>query len=317
MVLIVTINPCIDKTVCIKRNEVGKIINARKVKVIAGGKGNNVARVLKKLGISNISLNLLGGNYGKVIEDCLKKDGINYKPVWIKSSSRTVITVLEDDLRQTAYVEPGPHISDIEKKNVIEVFTEILDRNKSEIKLVVLSGSTPSKSCNDIYKIMIEIARERKIRVILDSRGEALKIGLEAKPFLIKPNIKELEDILKIKLDNNDREDKNKLVNYVIELNKHVEIVVLTMGNEGSIISDGKKIYKAIPPRIKAINSVGSGDSFIAGFVYGINEELDLLDSVRIATAAGVANVSMWDAASCSYDQIMQFVDKVKVEEFV
>jgi len=316
MVLIVTLNPCIDKTVYIRRNEIGKIISARKVKIIAGGKGNNVARVLKKLKVKNISLNTLGGNYGKIIEDCLKKDRINYKPVWIKNSSRTVITVLEDDLRQTAYVEPGPQLSDAEKKNVVKVFTELIDEYKSETKLVVLSGSTPSKNCNDIYKIMIEIAKESKIKVILDSRGDALRIGAEAKPFLIKPNIHEAEDILKIKFSKEEKTDESRLIKYFIELNKYADIVILTMGDKGSIISNGKKIYKAIPPRIKIINPVGSGDSFIAGFVYGIINNLDFLDLIRIATAAGVANVSMWDAGSCNYEEIMKFVDKVKIVEF-
>jgi tagatose 6-phosphate kinase len=314
MIFIVTLNPCIDKTVYIRKNEVGKIISADKVEIIAGGKGNNVARVLKKLGTKNISLNLLGGNYGRIIEDCLKKEGIIYKPFWIKRSSRTVITILENNLRQTAYVEPGPYVSDTEKEKIIELFTNIINENKSEIKLLVLSGSIPSKNCNDIYKIMIEIARKKKIRVVLDSRGEALKIGLAARPFLIKPNIKELEEILKVKLNSNVKKDVNNLVNYVKELNKYADIVALTMEDEGSIISNGKNIYKATPPRIKVINPVGSGDSFIAGFVYGINEGFNFLDLIRMATAAGVANVSMWSAGSCGRKQIMKFIDKIKVE---
>lgn len=317
MILIVTLNPCIDKTMYIKRNELGKIIRASKVKIIAGGKGNNVARVLKKLGVKNISLNLLGGYYGKIIEDCLKKDGINYRAVWIKKPSRTVVTVLENDLRQTVFVEPGPQVSDTEKEDMIEMFRKTIEKKKSEIKLIVLSGSIPSHSCNDIYKIMIGIAKEKKIKSILDSRGEALRTGAEARPFLIKPNVQELEDILKIKLSTKDIEDKNILAQYVLKLNKYAEIVILTMGDKGSLISSGKKIYKAIPPKINVINPVGSGDAFIAGFIYGIYRDLDFLDSIRIATSAGTANVSMWDAASCDRKQIMKFFDKVKVEEFL
>lgn len=317
MILIVTLNPCIDKTIYIKKNELGKVIRAYKVKTIAGGKGNNVARVLRNLGIENISLNFLGGYYGKIIEECLKKDGINYKAVWIKKPSRTVVTVLEGDLRQTAFVEPGPQVSDAEKEDMIEMFKKIIEEEKSKIKLIVLSGSIPSHNCDDIYKIMIKIAKERKMKSILDSRGEALRIGVEAKPFLIKPNVQELEDILKVKLSAEDIEDKNILVQYVLKLNKYAEIVILTMGDKGSLISDGKKIYKAIPPKIEVINPVGSGDSFLAGFIYGIYQGLDFLNSIRIATSAGTANVSMWDAASCNRKQIMQFVDKVKLEEFL
>lgn len=317
MILIVTPNPCIDKTIYIDKNKLGKIIRARKVNIIAGGKGNNVARVLKNLGVENLSLNFLGGYYGKIIEECLKKDGISYSPVWIKSSSRTVVTILEDNLRQTAFVEPGPQVSDVEKEEMIKMLGRVIDEKGSEIKLIILSGSIPDHNCNDIYKIMIRIAKERKIRCILDSRGEALRIGTEAKPFLIKPNIRELEDILKIKLSTEDIENKNKLARYILELNKYAEIVILTMGNKGSLVSDGKKIYRAIPPQIKVINPIGSGDSFIAGFAYGIYKDMDLLNCIRIANAAGTANASMWDAASCTKDQVMQFVDKVKVKEFI
>jgi len=317
MILTVTLNPCIDKTIYIDKNKLGKIIRAHKVSIIAGGKGNNVARVLKNLGVENLSLNFLGGYYGKIIEDCLKKEGINYIPVWIKNPSRTVITILENNLRQTAFVEPGPKVSDIEKEEMIKTFKKIINDKKSEIELLILSGSVPDNNCNDIYKIMIQIAKERNIKCILDSRGEALRDGIEAKPFLIKPNIQELQDILKININKEVMEDKNKLAKYILELSKFAEIVILTLGDKGSIVSNGKKIYEAIPPKIKVINPIGSGDSFIAGFAYGIYKNMSILDCIRIANAAGTANASIWDAASCTKDQIMQFVDKVIIKEFL
>lgn len=315
MILIVTLNPCIDKTIYIEKNKLGRIIRAHKVKIIAGGKGNNVARVLKNLGVENISLNFLGGYYGKIIEECLKKDGIDYKPVWIKGSSRTVVTVLENNLRQTAFVEPGPEVSDTEKNNMISLFKKVIKEKKDDIKMVILSGSIPSINCIDMYKVMIETAKKDNIRTILDSRGEALKAGIEAKPFLVKPNIQELGDMLDMKLLNGDFYDKDKLVSCALKLESFADFIVLTMGSKGSILRYGKKIYWAIPPKIKVINPVGSGDSFTAGFAYGLYKEHSILDCIKIATAAGAANASTWDAASCTREEIMKFIDKVKVEK--
>ncbi|MBC7333035.1 MAG: 1-phosphofructokinase family hexose kinase [Actinobacteria bacterium] len=315
MILIVTPNPCIDKTIYVKRNELGKIIRAYKVKLIAGGKGNNVARVLNNMGIENLSLNLLGGYYGKIIEECLRRDGINYKAIWIKNPSRTVVTVLEDSLRQTAFVEPGPEVLPEEKEKMLELFKNIVELNRTKIRFVILSGSIPDHKYSDIYRTMIEVARLNGIKCVLDSRGKALKVGVEAKPFLIKPNIQELEDLLDLKLTFNDLEDDVKLAWYALELTKYAEIVILTMGDRGSIVTEGKKIYKASPPKIEVINPVGSGDSFLAGFVYGLYLNMDIVNCIKIATAAGAANASIWDAASCTKEQIMQFVDEVEVTQ--
>ncbi len=315
MIIIVTLNPCIDKTIYVKKNDLGKIICSDKVKIIAGGKGNNVARVLNSLDVKNLSLNFLGGYYGKIIEECLKKDGITYKAISINNHSRSVITVLENDLRQTAYIEPGPKVSDIEKEEMLLAFKKILNEWASDIKLVILSGSVSSNNCNNIYKIMIEVAKQKGIRTILDSRDHALTEGIEAKPFLIKPNINEIEQIFNYKIEDIDTIGDSKLANYVVQLNQFADIVILTLGCKGSILSDGKKIYKAIPPEVKVINPVGSGDSFLAGFAYGLYKSFHVMDCLKIATAAGTANASIWDAAYVQKTQIFQFIDKVKIKK--
>lgn len=313
MVLVVTLNPCIDKTIYVEKNELGKIISSNKIKIIAGGKGNNVARVLNNLDVKNLSLNFLGGYYGKIIEECLKRDGINYKAIWISNSSRTVITILENDLRQTAYVEPGPRILDDEKKEMLLTYEKIVNEKASDIKLVILSGSVSSKNCNNIYKKMIEIAKQKKIKTILDSRNHALAIGVEAKPFIIKPNINELGHILNHKIEDINKISDSILVDYVVKLNQFADIVILTLGDKGSIVSNSREIYKAVPPKIKAINSVGSGDSFLAGFAYGIYKSFNILDCLRIATAAGTANASVWDVAHVQKSQVLELIDKVRL----
>jgi len=251
MILIVTLNPCIDKTVYVEKNEIGKIINAYNVKVIAGGKGNNVARVLNNLNIPNISLNILGGYYGKIIEERLIKESINYEAVWIKGSSRTVTTILEKNLRQTAFAERGPGVSSEEISNIMNVYNDIINTMRSSIKFVVLSGSVPSENCINLYNEMIKIAKDKKIKTVLDSRGEALKKGLEAKPFLIKPNLKELMEIMDISDGSRLLEDNNRIIGYLKKLKAYSEIAIVTMGSDGAILSYREEIYKAKVPAIE------------------------------------------------------------------
>jgi tagatose 6-phosphate kinase len=314
MILITTLNPCIDKTIYIKKNFFGKIIKAEKVKSVAGGKGNNVARVLNGLGIKNVSLNFLGGHYGEIIKELLERDKINYEFVKIKDSSRSVITVLEDNFRQTAYVETSPGISSEEKKEMLHLFETNIIKNKNEIKLIIISGSAPSGNCMDIYEKMIEIAKDNGIMTILDSSGKALKAGINAKPFMIKPNLSELEDIFgkKFSFASNNLEEVLTLLK---ELNKKIEIIVLTLEKLGAIALINNKVYKIIVPKVKTINPVGSGDAFIAGFAYGFYQGIPYLDCLRIGAAAGAANAAMWDACFCSKDQIFYFIDKITTKE--
>jgi len=313
MILIVTLNPCIDKTVYVEKNEIGKIINAYNVKVIAGGKGNNVARVLNNLNIPNISLNILGGYYGKIIEERLIKESINYEAVWIKGSSRTVTTILEKNLRQTAFAERGPGVSSEEISNIMNVYNDIINTMRSSIKFVVLSGSVPSENCINLYNEMIKIAKDKKIKTVLDSRGEALKKGLEAKPFLIKPNLKELMEIMDISDGSRLLEDNNRIIGYLKKLKAYSEIAIVTMGSDGAILSYREEIYKAKVPAIEVVNPIGSGDSFIAGFIYGLINELPVKECFKIAVAAGTANASIWDAAHCSKNQIMDHMGSVDI----
>ncbi len=180
MVLITTLNPCIDKTLFVPQYQKGRIIKVKKVKVIAGGKGNNVARILNHLGIKNVVLNFLGGHYGKIIEDCLKKDKIDYRAVWTAHPSRTVVTVLEKDLKQTAFAEPGPKILDAEKQAMHSLFQKTLQTYKHGLKAVVLSGSVPDQNCISLVQEMAAYAKSNAVKALLDSSGPALRAGLQS-----------------------------------------------------------------------------------------------------------------------------------------
>ena len=314
MILIVTLNPCIDKTICIHKNFLGKIIKAEKVKSIAGGKGNNVARVLNELGVKNLSLNYFGGHDGETIRELLDNDNINYEYIKIKDSSRSVITVLEDNNRQTVYMETNPYISYPEKAEMMKIFNENIIRYRDELKLIILAGSIPSENCLDIYNNMIRTAKDYNIKTVLDTSGNALSTGIKAEPFMIKPNLSELKDIFGKNFSFEPYKEK-KLLPLLKKLNKKIEIIILTLGKKGALAFINGKVIKILPPEIKTVNPVGSGDAFIGGFAYGIYNDMQFLDCIRIGIAAGAANAGIWDACFCSKEQIFNLVNKVTIKE--
>ena len=165
-----------------------------------------------------------------------------------------------------------------------------------------------------MYQIMIKIAKDYSVRTILDASGSAFKSGINADPFMIKPNLSETKDIFDKRFSFEGYREK-KLLPLFKELNKKIEIIVLTLEKHGAIAFIENKVFKIITPKIKTVNSVGSGDAFIGGFAYGICNGMQFLDSISIGVAAGAANAAIWDTCFCTKDQVLNLVDKVVIKE--
>jgi 1-phosphofructokinase family hexose kinase len=308
MILTVTLNPCVDKTIFIKNLEIGRVIRAEGVKLIAGGSGNNVARVVRSLGHPVLALNLLGGGYGDIIATFLRSEGIPFEAAHIKGSSRTVVTVLDTASGiQTAYVEPGPEVSPEEVAHFKGRYKRVL----KDAQLVVLSGSVPCPSLNDLYADLIGMAKDRGLRVILDTRGPALPQGVASSPFMVKPNVEEMGDILGRRIVC--EEDVLECLNLCRE--RGVELIALSFGREGILVSYRGGLFRAWPPQIKVVNPIGSGDSLVAGFAVGIVRDMAIEDTIRLGVAAGAANAAIWDAASCTKEEIWKLVPGVRLEK--
>jgi len=307
MVLTVTLNPCVDKTIFIKNLEIGRVIRADGVKLIAGGSGNNVARVVRSLGHPVLALNLLGGGYGDIIASLLRSEGIPFEAAHIKGSSRTVVTVLDTASGiQTAYVEPGPEVSPEEVAHFKGRYKRVL----KDAQLVVLSGSVPCPSLNGLYADLIAMAKDRGLRVILDTRGPALPQGIAASPFMIKPNVEEMGDTLGRQVVY--KKDVLECLNRCLK--QGVELIVLSFGREGILVSYRDQLLRAWPPQIKVVNPIGSGDSLVAGFAVGLADGMAIEDTIRLGVAAGAANASIWDAAGCTKEDILKLVPGVRLE---
>jgi 1-phosphofructokinase family hexose kinase len=272
-VLTITLNPAVDKTV-----------KGACIKLSAGGKGINVSRALKALGVDSIATGFAGGDTGRFIRSALKKERIGGHFMNIRGTTRTNLTVIGRAGKIKRRIEKGPAVSASEFKKFKKIFTRLL-RNR---RYVVFSGANANGLPDSAYAQLIKIAKSKRVATVLDTRDAALKEGLKAKPDIVKPNIGEARYIYGKRLTSINR-IKDALRCFRA---KGAGIVLLTMGPEGAAACDGKDQVFTRPPRQKAKNDVGCGDAFLAGFVAYRLKGKDLAGSVRAASAAGAANAA-------------------------
>lgn len=308
MILTVTPNPCVDKTLHVRDLNVGEKIRSTKCECVAGGKGCNVSRAVKTLGYDTAALVLVGQHTGAHVVDMLEQDdGVQCLPVWVDSPTRTITTVLEKTVhRQTALFEPGSRITDDEAEALMEAFLEVI----GQAGVVTFNGTVPDRSIEYIYQDLIDIAKERDVLTILDSHGKEFELGLDAKPYMVKPNLAEAEELLGRSL--NTDEARWDAVAAIHE--RGIELVVLSLGKEGAMVSRGGERLLVTPPEIEEINAVGSGDAFLAGFAIGLCEKRSLEEMATLAVAVGTANAMSWDIGHFTLKEVEDIQAKTTVE---
>jgi tagatose 6-phosphate kinase len=182
MILTVTLNPGIDKTYFIDQFVAEGRVNVRSVRQIAGGKGNNVARVIKNLGEGVLAFNILGGHTGRIVLDLLASDGIPTEVVWTEGVTRSFITVVDANYRQVVYFEPDAEITPADVEKTRQRFYELLPR----VDMLCLCGSSPAPLLDPLYGEFIAAARRRGLYTLLDSSGEALQPGAQRRSLSCK-----------------------------------------------------------------------------------------------------------------------------------
>jgi len=306
MILTVTLNPCIDKTLTLKRYRPGEKNQVERVETIAGGKGVNVARMVHHLGVPTTALYLFGGTTGLEIGNLLSKDGIPCHGVPVGASSRVITTVRETlDERHTVFFEPGPVLTGKERTVLLEAYESLL----STAGLVVLAGALPNTTCAGIYPEMIARARDQGKKVILDSHGTGLAEGIGALPFLVKPNQEEAAEITGQRVESDD--DALRAAGELLA--RGIEAVVISLGRQGALLATPEIVLRAYPPPVKEVNPVGSGDSLVAGLAVGMLRGFSWEEALRLGTAAGAANAAAWQAGSCTREQVETLAPQVEI----
>jgi len=306
MILVVTPNPCIDKTLFVENIHPQPKIKVEKVKEIAGGKGSNVSRVLHTLGVKTGHFVVLGGYNGHQVKSLMESDGVFTYPAWVSQPTRVVTTVVDRNWQQVAYFEPGPVISSQEMDQILLTFEKVIP----SAELIVFCGSVSDPSAHSIYCRMIQTAKEKSIKTIIDSRGIPLIEALKAKPWMVKMNCEEAEETWGKKINR-----KEDYYNFYEFLKKSgIEYLILTFGEKGAWFRGEGITWFGYSPKVISINPVGSGDSFLAAFIFGLVHGKEWNECLRLGLAAGAANAQTWDAAMVTWDDIQLLLPEVRVE---
>ena len=303
MIYSVTLNPSIDFIVRVKDFQLGETNRAYEDNFFAGGKGIMVSKLLKNVKTDCVNLGFLGGFTGTFIEQNLKK--LNILSDFVTVNENTRVNVKLKTETETEINCQGPKISETEKEEFLDKIRKI----KSD-DFVILSGSVPSNLGNDFYITIIEILNKNGVKFTLDSSGETFSKSLKYKPFLIKPNKDELKEYARREFKNN-----QEIVNYVREnLVDKAEHVIISLGGEGALYIDKKFSLFAYPLRVKenVVNTVGAGDSVVAGFVNYMLKHNDVERAFRFAVACGTATSFSEDIGELNF--IEEIYNKLVLE---
>lgn len=262
MIITVTCNPAIDKTVY-----------GDTTVFDIGGKGINVSKVLKKLNMESIVTGFIGKDNKDLVIDDLNRLGINNHFIEVEGRVRTNTKIITNN-ELIEKNEDGPQISD---EKIDELFTYLKQFNN---EIVVISGSAPKKCRVTIYLEMIELLKENYNFVILDCSGDLFKEAIKAKPNIIKPNKDEICNYFNCDYNQEDIIDRCKKLD--------IELVCLSLGDQGAIfIKD--KVYRCKPLNIKYASSVGAGDAMVGALAYGKANSMGLIDTIKLAMACASA----------------------------
>lgn len=298
MITTITFNPAIDKRYQVSEVSLGQVNRVDKLIYGAGGKGINCTRVISQLGYEVTATGFLGGFNGEFILHQLEKMKVNSCFTRIHGETRICIAVADSHENHTEFLEPGPTVQPDEYSNWLRSFDELLDITEA----VTMSGSLPKGLAKDTYKQIITRANNKGVKCFLDTSGEALLHGVEAKPYFIKPNSDEISYIT-----GKSANSIGELANAIKELlAKGVSVVTVSLGGEGSLTGYKNKLYKAVVPKIDAVNPVGSGDSFTAGMAIATAKGMGIKDAIAFSSACGTAN---------ALEDKTGYVNKHKVEE--
>ena len=280
MVYTVTLNPALDYVMKLKALRTDDINRTDGEEIYYGGKGINVSVILTQLGIPNTALGFLGGFTGKKLEEMLKNDNVSCDFNYLKNGDTRINVKIKAD-KEIDLNACGPEIT----KEDMQSFLRKLDGIKSGDYLI-LAGSIPNTLPDDIYEQILERAGDRNINCVVDATGDLLKNVLKYKPFLIKPNHHELGDLFSVQIKSDD-----DIVKYSKKLQEMgAKNVLVSMAKDGAMLTDENgNVHKIGNAKGKLINSVGCGDSMVAGFTAGYIKTADYSYALRLGSACGNA----------------------------
>jgi len=307
LILTVTINPSVDRNIQVDRLVFEDRAYILDRKDSAGGRGMNASRVLHSFGTKTLAIVTSGGGIGQRLEKLAAKSGFPVKVVPIHNETRVNLTITDKQGLALRLNEQGPKIK---PEELTRVEKSVANRLESASWLM-LCGSIPPGVSTDFYTKLIRLAREHKVKTMLDTDGDALLHGIEAGPSIVSPNQPEAERLL-----------NRALITRVQFLEAATRIkamgaeaVMLSLGGRGVVAVNENQLLEVIPPRTDAVSPLGAGDALAAAYVWAATKKKDFADCVRWAVAAGTASAKLPGLEFASLEQTKEVYKSVEVRK--
>ena len=303
MIYTVTVNPSIDYIVQLEQLNLGEVNRMDYDNKLPGGKGINVSRILKELGLDNTALGFLGGFTGEFVKQELEKTGLKTNFTKIKDDTRINVKIKAQV--ETEINGRGPKLSPAE----IESFTAQFEKLTAD-DVVIFAGILVPSLSDDFYFDLIKIIRQKGAQFVIDTTGESLLKTLPEKPLVVKPNNHELAELFGVEL--NSMDDIVKYGKKLLDMG--AQHVLISMAGDGGLMITNDKTYRSYAPKGTVVNSVGAGDSMIGGFTGTFAKTKDPLEAFRYGLACGSATAFSEDLADKA--KIDEILPMIEIEEY-
>lgn len=308
-IVTVTFNPALDRTLYLPNFTLGEVNRITNERTDPGGKGINVAKVIKALEHPVVVTGFLGKKNASAFQEYFTQEDILNHFVETLGENRVNIKIVDKATDVVSELNfPGIIPTAADLKNLETTLRQLAATHK----WFVLSGSLPPSVPDDIYAHFIEMLHQYNCKVILDTSGPALAAGIDARPYAVKPNLPELSQLLSSSMES----DKEILGAVKQLLNKGISQVAISLGEKGSLVADCNQILRVKAPAVPVNSTVGAGDAFVAGFSVGQARNLSLADSVRLASAAAGAAVALPGTQAASLIEVNKLIHEVQIEEW-
>ncbi|MFI3251382.1 MAG: 1-phosphofructokinase [Eubacteriales bacterium] len=306
MIITVTLNPAIDKTIDVGHMEVGGLNRIQSGVRDVGGKGINVSKTIKALGGNTIATGFVAGSTGEHISSTLKGLDIQTDFVWVDGETRTNTKVYSENYGITELNEQGAEIT-------TEQLAALLQKLEGYAKpdtIFVLAGSAPAGVPKDIYNTICTMVREKGGRVILDADGELFEKSLPSVPHIMKPNREEVAQYMGI----SGEMTKEQLMNTTF-LEKGSELVAISMGGDGALFLTSENKYFCKGLKVSVKSTVGAGDAMVAALAYATEQKMDLENTIKLAVATSAGAVTTIGTKPPTLEVVQELQKQVVLEK--
>ncbi len=313
MILTVTLNPAMDLLLFVDSFAFNTTNRVSRSERCIGGKGTHISYNLADLGVANIATGIVMGRTGEELVNILEDEGVVCRFYTPKGGeSRTNYALIDGEKNCTLISTKGPELTQETLAAFLEVYRELL----SGVAFVVISGDASNFTDNkgvSLQAALFEAAKQNDAKVLLDASGKSLEECVKRSPYLIKPNVHELAELTKLPV-----QTEQDIIAAIESLAPYrISVVAVSMGGEGSIVRYGSHYYKVSAAQVEVQNTIGCGDAYLSGLIYGMQNGMTPEDTLRFAAACGGAEAESERTVGLNKARVLALVDTINVQKVV